>query len=175
MKIKVLLLVLTLTSCLKINSQQNNNCSVFLDPILKIDLSVDANKSDILKYLDESTQLSEEDLKWTPKNIDIYIGYKKITLPNGFVSDTKFSLRFRDEKLVGYKAFIAIGENYKYFWELIELIKKLDKSNSNRLLYQSEKKLSYNDLFNNKDCKRMISVQRSRTTNEYFEIKIAMN
>ncbi len=176
MKIKILLLtLLSFTSCVNVSSQQDEYCHIFLEPILKVDLSIGSNKSDILNFLDNSIQQSGKILKYLPKDIDLYNGNKKITLPNAYVSDTEFILRFKNEKLVGYKVFIKLGDDYKYFWEIIEIIKKSDTNNINGFVYESDKKDSYSELFNNNDCKRQISVGRVLNENKNFQIKISVN
>ena len=169
------MVLLILTSCVKVSSQQKVICDINLKTVIPIDLSIGADKSDIIKYLDNSVQLKGDDLKYTPKDIDIYNGSKKITLPNGYDSNAKFHLRFREEKLVGYKVFIEIGPDHKYFWELLKNINESDKKNFNKFIDLQEKKPSYRDIFNDRDCKRMISVERSLEKKDIFEMKVAVN
>ncbi|WP_166965398.1 hypothetical protein [Yeosuana marina] len=175
MKLNLIILFLFLNNCASINSQSKSNCSIFLKPLITVDLSVDSNKFDILNYLDESIQLTGKEIKYLPKDVDLYNGTKKMTLSNGYVANVKFHLRFRKENLVGYKAFIDIGDNYSYFWELIETIKKLDKNNVNDFIYKSDKKSAYYDLYENKCCKRIFKVGRSFDKARIFEIQVAVN
>ncbi len=173
---KILIIIfLTITSCASNNSQKKKDCYIYLKPIFPIDLSVGANKNTILNYLENYQQLDGEEIKYTPKNIDLYSGSKTIILPNGYKSNTHFSLRFKDNQLLGYKAYVEIGESPKYFWEFLEIINRSDKKNVNNFINTSQKKPSYNDFFDNTSCKRMISVERKSENGKIFNIKIGVN
>ncbi len=175
---KIITIVLTaflLSSCLKIPSQNSSNCGIFLKPLLDFELYAGENKSEILSNLDQNVQLFGYDLKYTPKEIDVYNGKKEIILPNGYKSNTEFSIRFKGEELVGYKVFMEIGKDYNYAWDLLELIKKQDKENINDFLYPIGKKFSYLDFKNNNHCKRMITIGRDNENPELFEITFASN
>ncbi len=177
MKLKLLVLTLFVSMCYaNTHSQSNTGCSVFLSPIIKIDLTIgNEKKSAILTYLDESTQLKSTDTRYIPKGLEMYQGSKKITLPNGYVSNTKFTLRFRGDKLLGYKLYMDIGDNYNSFWELLDFIKKHDTDLVNQFIYDYPKSPSYDDIFDDVKCKRRVGVVKRDKKSKIYEIKISIN
>ncbi|GAA3635421.1 hypothetical protein [Flavivirga jejuensis] len=159
---------------MKVNSQENTGCKVFLEPIINTDLTIGNNKkSVILNYLDESVK--NDDPRYAARKIEAYNGSKNITLPNGYVSKTKFILRFRADKLIGYKIYMDIGDDHNSFWDLLDFIKKHDKNSVNQFIYDYGKSPSYDDIFDNKGCKRTVSVVKRDKKSNIYELKVTVN
>ncbi|OBQ51520.1 hypothetical protein JJL45_11540 [Tamlana sp. s12] len=168
----IILLILLSVSFLKIYSQNNEHCTVFLEPILDIDFSLNDSKSSVLSKLKTARKLTGELVKYNPEGVETYNDEVEIILTNNKKTKTKYILHFYDNKLIGFKIFINIGNDYRYFFELMRLVKEKDKNNINDFVELSLDKLSYDDLFDNMQCRRRIGVYRAYDANNAFEIQI---
>lgn len=161
----------------RIHSQNDDSvsCQVYLDPILDFDLIIGDDKKELFANFAKYEKVEPNKLKHISEDIIPYEALKFIKLPNGYQTKVRFYLQFKNDKLSTYNLKFVIGEDYKYFWELIEYLKKYDKNNINSFLYDSiENKASYIDV-SNESCKRIFSVGRGHDDNTKFEITCKVN
>ncbi len=156
-----------------INSQVNKSscCKVYLEPIFGFDLKIGDNHEQVFENFDKYSQTTADDeLKYKPKDVKVFTASKRIILPNGFSTDVFFNFHFKQKSLITYNLTFSIGSDYKYFWQLIDYIKKYDNNEINHFIYNSGQRPSYLDLSKNKNCKRMFSVVRSYKNNKLYNI-----
>ncbi|WP_123803405.1 hypothetical protein [Flavivirga aquatica] len=147
-----------------------------MSPIINFDLVIGDKKDSVLTQLDVYNIVSGKRLKYIPENVKAYTGNKSIVLPNGYKTQVRFNLHFKKGVLVKYNLTFNIGDNYKYFWELIDYLKINDKKNINSFIYSVKDNLpSYTDLFKDNNCKRFFSVVRSSDDEGVFEISCKVN
>lgn len=175
-KIKFITL-LFLTASLGVCSQNSgtSSCKVYLEPIIGFDLSIGDMIEDVLKKIDNYQESKGAELRYTPKNAKVFTADKLIKLPNNYEAEVKLNLQLKEGLLTTYNLTFPIGRDYKYFWILIDYIKKRDEAKINAFIYDSGKKPSYTDLLNDAHCKRMLSVIRRYEDNTILDVSCNVN
>lgn len=169
MKFLCCLIICTLFSpsiCSQVTKEEKmvcDKCDLFFDPIIGMNFIMGESKEKILLQLDfyqgsKETLLPDiEGIEIFVDNTEYYDFSKNIILPNGLKSKVEGVLGFEYGVLTYFYFTFNIGEDYKYYSELIDLLESQDSQKVNEFLYNGE----FRAFKKEEGCIKHLKVQRN--------------
>lgn len=168
----VLLFIVQNVSCQSTRTIANEECQLFMKPILGFDLELFTPKEEALSLFD-TNRLDERIRELVPHTQkQFYYVDKKVQLEGKGMVDLIGKLGFEEGRLVYVEVDLMIGRDKEFYFALMNELEKLDKEQVNVFAYKTERFLRVDK---KSGCDRSFSFQRSVYSPENYCISISLH